>query len=453
MENTGINHCPKVWMETYGCQMNKSDSELVAGLLTKNGYDLTARLDMADIALVNTCSVRSHAEQRVLGRLGVLAGWKRKAPNRIIAVLGCMAQKEKQRLLEDRPFIDLIVGPDGYRRLPRLLEKNKPVCDTELNTHETYSGLQPLRNKGVSGWVTIMRGCNNFCSYCIVPYTRGRERSRSCQEIEAEISEMTQNGFREITLLGQNVNSYQDSRVDFPELLKKISRIPGLKRVRFMTSHPKDCSSRLLEIMAAEPVICPHLHLAVQSGSNRILQAMNRKYSREHFFKVVDMARYLIPELAVTTDVMVGFPGETIQDFQDTIDLMQTVKFDDAFMYHYSPRPGTKAAEMKNQISQQEKLRRLNTMIGLQQKISASIRQNMVGKTVMVIPEATSKRSASEWIGKTGNNHMVVFPKSDVNPGMLIPVKIDTCIGNTLRGIPVQNKTQTKPYESYKITA
>ena len=444
MENkSGIQQI-KVWIETYGCQMNKHDSEIVAGLLIKNGYELTARMDLADVALVNTCSVRQHAEQRALGRLSVLAGWKRKAPHRKIAVLGCMAQKEKHRLFENQPFIDLIVGPDEYRFLPSLLEENNASCHTHLNSNETYSGLQPFRSQGISGWVTIMRGCNNFCTYCIVPYTRGRERSRSCQEIDTEIFQMTENGFREITLLGQNVNSYHDGQVDFPELLKRTSYIPKLKRIRFTTSHPKDCSRRLLEVMAAESSVCPHLHLAVQSGSNRILQKMNRKYTREHFFRIIDLARQLIPGLAITTDVMVGFPGESVQDFQDTVNLMQTVKFDDAFMYHYSSRPVTAAAKMKDQIPQKEKLRRLNAIIELQHNISASIRQKMKDSIVTVMPETTSKLSDNEWIGKTANSHMVVFPKSDTKPGTLTSVRIESCRGNTLRGVPVNKHNYQK---------
>jgi tRNA-2-methylthio-N6-dimethylallyladenosine synthase len=423
----------KVWIETYGCQMNKSDSELVAGILSGKGFRLTARLEDADIAMINTCSVRSHAEQRAMGRIGVLSHWKRYAPHRQIVVLGCMAQKEKDRLF-DKADIDLIVGPDGYRRLPDLIADHRPASLTDLNTEETYSGLRPRRSPGICGWVTIMRGCNNFCSYCIVPYTRGRERSRPAVEIESEIRSMLEDGFRDITLLGQNVNSYHDGKTDFCALLRRLSRIKGLPRLRFMASHPKDCSSELLEVMADEPVVCPHIHLPFQSGSDRILRKMNRKYTRRQYIQLIEQAKNSIPDLAVTTDVMVGFPGESDQDFRETIDLMTTIRFDDAFMYHFSPRPGTAAEKDKDPLSEDEKLKRLNEIIALQKNITKEIKLKMIGKSVTVMPEETSKKSEEEWIGKTANNHMVVFPKGHARPGQLITVLITSCRGSTLRG-------------------
>ena len=279
-----------------------------------------------------------------------------------------------------------------------------------------------------------MRGCNNFCSYCIVPYTRGRERSRPADEIEAEIRGMLEQGFRDITLLGQNVNSYHDGRTDFCALLRQLSRIEGLPRLRFMTSHPRDCSSELLKVMMDEPVVCPHLHLPFQSGSNRILRKMNRKYTREQYIQLISQAKNMIPDLAVTTDVMVGFPGESDQDFKDTLDLMTILRFDDAFMYHFSPRPGTAAVKYGDSLSMDEKLLRLNEVIALQKKITRDIKLSMIGKTVHVMPEETSKHSGQEWIGKTANNHMVVFPKEQTHPGQLVPVRISECRGSTLRG-------------------
>jgi len=415
--------------------MNKNDSELVAGILMDHGFELTEVLEQADFAMINTCSVRRHAEQRAMGRLSVLKGWKHAAPDRKIVVLGCMAQKDRHHLFDENPHIDLVVGPDAYRRLPELLQSAECRCETRENDEEIYTGIHPLRKAGISGWVTIMRGCDNYCAYCIVPYTRGRERSRPARAILEEITGMVKTGYREITLLGQNVNSYHDGNTDFPGLLEKISRIPNLPRVRFMSSHPKDCSQRLFEVMASEPALCPHLHLPFQSGSNRILHRMNRKYTREHYMDLIGQARSRIPGLAVTTDVMVGFPGESEKDFQDTVDLMQSIRFADAFMYHYSIRPGTAAEKMKPQLPQKEKLTRLNALIKIQQSISREIKLDMLGKTWEVMPEETSKQSKYEWIGKTDNNHMVVFPKENYLPGMIVPIKVKTCRGNTLRGV------------------
>jgi tRNA-2-methylthio-N6-dimethylallyladenosine synthase len=442
----------RVWIETYGCQMNKSDSELVGGILAGKGFRLTDRLEDADIAMINTCSVRSHAEQRAVGRIGVLSHWKRHAPHRQIVVLGCMAQKEKERLF-DRADIDLIVGPDGYRQLPDLLADHRSALLTDLNTEETYSGLRPRRSPGICGWVTIMRGCNNFCSYCIVPYTRGRERSRPADEIESEIRDMLEEGFRDITLLGQNVNSYHDGKTDFCGLLRRLSRIKGLPRLRFMTSHPKDCSSALLKVMADESVVCPHLHLPFQSGSNRILRKMNRKYTREQYIRLIEQAKNSIPDLAVTTDVMVGFPGESDRDFRDTVDLMTTLRFDDAYLYHFSPRPGTAAEKIQDFRSEHEKLHRLNEVIALQKNITREIKLKMIGKSVTVLPEETSKQSGEEWIGKTANNHMVVFPKEHACPGQLIPVRITSCRGSTLRGCIQTPDHFSSAIEKIKIAA
>ncbi|MBN1780195.1 tRNA (N6-isopentenyl adenosine(37)-C2)-methylthiotransferase MiaB [bacterium] len=425
---------PAAWFETYGCQMNKNDSELVAGILAEHGYTVTRDLDHADIALINTCSVRAHAEQRALGRIHNLAHWKQCAPGRKIVVLGCMAQKDRESLFDEIPAVDLIAGPDAYRHLPGLLKDPGRACDTQPDSTETYSGIHPLRAPHVSGWVTIMRGCDNFCSYCIVPYTRGRERSRPFREIEKEIVQMTSLGFREVTLLGQNVNSYHDGESDFPGLLEKIAANPDLKRIRFMTSHPKDCSERLFEVMGSNGIICPHLHLPVQSGSNRILERMNRGYTREHYLQLIDLARTSIPELAVTTDMMVGFPGESESDFGDTVSLMRTVRFDDAFMYHYSPRPGTASAKMADDVPQEEKLVRLNHIIQIQHMISREIKSGMIGSIRQVMAEETSKQSGSEWLGKTGGNHAVVFPKQHIGPGEIVSIRIESCRGFTLRG-------------------
>ncbi len=308
---------PSIFVETYGCQMNKNDSELIRGLLDESGYPMAEHWESADVVLVNTCSVREHAERRVLGRLGVLAGWKRLSPNRRIGVLGCMAQRLGASLGELRPCVDFIVGPDGYRSLPELISgSSSPATDTLFRPEELYGGIRPMRDSGFNAWVTVSRGCVNFCSYCIVPYTRGPERCRPAGDILSEIESLAGRGFREITLLGQNVNSWRDGEMDFADLLRRTAAVDGLLRVRFMTSHPKDLTERLLDAMAETPAVCPHLHLPVQSGSDRILERMNRKYDRKHYLEIVRKARERMPYLGLTTDIMVGFPGETEADFE-----------------------------------------------------------------------------------------------------------------------------------------
>jgi tRNA-2-methylthio-N6-dimethylallyladenosine synthase len=448
-----------VFIETYGCQMNKNDSELIRGILRNSGYRLSEDWETADIILINTCSVRDHAEQRVLGRIGVLAGWKKREPERRLGVLGCMAQRLGHELLELRPFLDFIVGPDEYRKLPELLSQRErlPVVYTELREEELYSGVTLCRETGVTGWVTISRGCGNFCSYCIVPYTRGPERSRSAGEIYNEIEEMVAQGFCEITLLGQNVNSYRDGDVDFPALLSEVSRISGLLRIRFMTSHPKDLSDRLLDAMAAEPKICPHIHLPVQSGSTKVLERMNRKYTREQYLDLVSRAKMRIPDVSLTTDVMVGFPGETEEDFLESLRLMEEVRFAEAFTYHYSPRAGTAAASMPDSVPDSVKLRRLGQLIELQRGISLEEKKDMIGKTVEVLPEKPSRRSSAEWMGKTPGGHVVVFKKGTTDAGRPVAVRIDALSGTTLRGSVLEpvgassNRFETVTEDAYVV--
>lgn len=427
---------PCIFIETYGCQMNKNDSELIRGILKEAGFRLTEDWNSADIVLVNTCSVREHAEKRVLGRIGVLAGWKKQAPSRRIGVLGCMAQRLGREWAVLRPCVDFVVGPDGYRRLPEILTRTgaRPGVAAELRPEELYSGVPAVREPGVTGWVTVSRGCGNFCSYCIVPYTRGPERCRPAAEILAEIGEMTGQGFREVTLLGQNVNSYRDGDTDFPSLLERVSRIPELLRVRFMTSHPKDLSDRLLRVMASEPAICPHIHLPVQSGSDRILRLMNRGYTAGHYLERVRKAREWMPGVALTTDVMVGYPGEAEEDFQDTLSLMEEVRFDEAYTYAYSPRSGTAAAGHPGSVAEDEKFRRLGALIDFQREITVAIRRAMVGATVEVFPEKPSARSGNEWMGRTPGGHVVVFDRDGVQAGRPVRVRIESCRGATLRG-------------------
>lgn len=425
-----------VYIETYGCQMNKYDSEIVAGILTKSGCRITDDTRKASVILINTCSVRAHAEIRALGRLNTFAGWKSVCPERKLGIIGCTAQRLGRDLLEKKPFLDFVIGPDEYQRLPELIANghSDSSAHVQLSTEETYAEVQPLRRPGITGWISVMRGCNNFCSYCIVPYTRGRERSRPAGSIIAEIESMVRAGFVEVTLLGQNVNSYFDGSVHFAELLDKASRIEGMLRIRFMTSHPKDLTEHILDIMASRDAICPHLHLPVQSGSNRILSLMNRDYTRDRYLRCIESARDKIPGIAITSDIMVGFPGETESDFNDTLNLVKNVEFDDAYTYRYSPREGTKAARMEGLVGEQERLDRLDTLIRVQRTITLEKKRALIGSRVNVLPESTSKKSPHEWMGKTPGNQVVVFPKAGADLGNPVDILIEECRGTTLRG-------------------
>ncbi len=439
-----------VFIETYGCQMNKCDSEIVAGLLTAEGYRLVENDEEADIILINTCSVRDHAEKRALGRIGVLGHWKKNDPHRKLGIIGCMAQRLGKELLSMKPLLDFVVGPDEYRTLPDILTNGRqgPCIRIHLRDDETYGTVSPTRQPSITGWAAITRGCNNFCSYCIVPYTRGRLRSRPAQEILNEVESMAEQGFREVTLLGQNVNAYHNGETDFPDLLKRVSRIPNIFRIRFTTSHPKDLSQKTLEVIDSQEKVCPHIHLPVQSGSNRILALMNRGYTREEYLQRIQKARTYIPGVAITSDILVGFPGETESDFQDTVSLMEYVRFDDAFTYRYSPRPGTKAALMEDNLSEEERLERLDRVIQLQRGITHQKKQQMIDHTVKVLPERVSKQSDEEWMGKTPTNHVVVFPKDDIPLGQPVDVLIEKCKGITLRGNVIRTESissQSKP--------
>ncbi len=416
--------------------MNKYDSEIVAGILREKGFLIKEKSEEADIIIINTCSVREHAETRALGKISVLSQWKKSAPDRKLGVIGCMAQRMGKELISSKPFLDFVVGPDGYQKLPDIISNGQhgPSVYTHLDQEETYNNITPFRESRISGWIAISRGCNNFCSYCIVPYTRGRERSKPAGEILHEIENMVQQGFLEVTLLGQNVNSYNDGKNNFADLLKMSSEVDGILRIRFITSHPKDLSDEILEVIASREKICPHIHLPVQSGSNRILSLMNRKYTREQYIRLAEKTRSIIPGVAITTDVMVGFPGETESDFWETYHLMEEIQFDDAFTYRYSPRPGTKAAEMKDNLSEKERLERLDKIIKLQREITLQKKKEMIGKSVEVLPEYPSKKSSEEWMGKAPNNYVVVFPKNNVPLGRPVEVLIEECKGSTLRG-------------------
>ncbi|MBO4333285.1 MAG: tRNA (N6-isopentenyl adenosine(37)-C2)-methylthiotransferase MiaB [Paludibacteraceae bacterium] len=434
----------KLFIETYGCQMNVADSEVVASVMETIGYHLTENEDDADAILVNTCSVRDNAEVRVLGRLQMLQQEKKKRPGLVVGLLGCMAERVKDELLEKK-LVDLVAGPDSYLDLPNLVgsaENGIPAINVELSTTETYKDVIPVRigNAHISGFVSIMRGCNNFCSYCIVPYTRGRERSRSVTSILNEMGDLAAKGYKEITLLGQNVNSYNfqpedgGGAVNFAKLLSVVAEaFPGI-RIRFTSSHPKDMTDETLQTIAKYPNICNHIHLAVQSGSNKVLKDMNRKYTREWYLDRIKAIRHYIPDCGISTDIFCGFSGETEEDHQLSLDLMREAAFDSAFMFKYSERPGTFAARnMPDNVSEEVKIRRLNEIIALQGELSAESNRRDLGKVFEVLVEGVSKRSKDDFCGRTQQNKMAVFPRGNHKVGDLVRVKVrDTTLATLL---------------------
>ncbi len=435
---------PQLFIETYGCQMNIADSEVVAAILVAHGYELTDDVNNADLVLINTCSVRDNAEQRVWNRLDFFRGHKRRKPNVKVGVIGCMAKRVGQELIEHQA-VDIVAGPDSYRDMPMLLDRaisGSKGIDIEQSEVETYSGIVPERvaDDSISGFVSIMRGCNNFCTYCIVPYTRGRERSRNPKDIINEIKSLIDKGYREVTLLGQNVNSYnwteEETEINFPKLVEMIAKINPNLRVRFTTSHPKDISDELIEVIARYNNVCKHIHLPVQAGSNAVLERMNRKYTREYYLERVKKIRTLIPNCGLTTDVFCGFSGETEQDFLQTLELLREVEFDSAFMFKYSERPGTYAAKkLPDDVPEDIKIKRLTEIIDLQNKISQKRNQAEVGKTFEVLVEGYSKKSDKDMFGRTSQNKVVVFPNNGTKIGNLVKVKIVSASSATLIGI------------------
>ena len=428
----------KIYIETYGCQMNLADSEIVLGIMKNHGYTLTDDASRADVILVNTCSVREHAEQRVIGRLSSFLRYKKRNPNLVIGVLGCMAERLKKRLIEEENLADIVVGPDEYRKLPQLVNDafagHKGIA-VRLSKVETYDDITPLRTEGISAWITVMRGCDKFCTFCVVPFTRGRERSRPLKSIVKEVEMLSARGYREVTLLGQNVNSYRDGDYDFADLLSAVAQVDRNMRVRFTTSHPKDMSDKLIKTIAEHPNICNYIHLPVQSGSDRILQLMNRTYDRKHYLELVKKIRETIPGVSLSTDIIAGFPTETEEDHKMTLSLLEEVRFDGAFMFKYSPREGTKAYDMGEDVPDEVKIRRLNEIIELQQRISHEINQGMIGSEVEVLVEGESKRSSEQWMGRTDTNKVVIFPRSDeIKPGDYIIVRINKATSATLFG-------------------
>lgn len=414
--------------------MNKYDSEIVAGILEQHGLQEVSSPERADVILVNTCSVREHAEQRVLGYLEQLRPLKTKRQGQRLAVIGCMAERLGERLLASKPFVDFAVGPDRYRELPHLLGLGNGLSGSREEL-ETYSDVVPSHRPGVSAWVAVMRGCDNFCAYCIVPYVRGRERSRPAENVVQEVERLAEAGYVEVTLLGQNVNSYWDGRHDFADLLRKVADVPGIRRVRFATSHPKDLSDKLIETIAAHPHICHHVHLPVQSGSDRILERMNRRYTRQSYLRLVERIRNRIPDVALTTDVIVGFPGETPEDFQLTRSLLEEVEFDGAFIFRYSVREGTAAAQMEDDVPEPEKIARLEELNRLQKKISLKRNRAYLGRWVEVLVEGPNRKRPGQWLGRTDTNKIVVFsPPAPLPAGAFVPVRVVEVTAHTLFG-------------------
>lgn len=432
----------KLLIETYGCQMNVADSEVVASVMGMAGYELTENMDEADAVFLNTCSVRDNAEQKIISRLEFLYSLQKRGRKIIIGVLGCMAERVKEELIE-KHHADIVVGPDAYMSLPDMVaqvECGQKAINVELSTTETYKDIIPQRICGthIGGFVTIMRGCNNFCHYCIVPYTRGRERSRDVESILRECRDLRDRGFKEVTLLGQNVNSYKC--IPFPELLRRVAREVPEMRVRFTTSHPKDMSDETLQVIAEEPNICHHIHLPVQSGSNRILKLMNRKYTREWYLDRVAAIRRIIPDCAISTDIFVGYCSETEEDHQQSLSLMRECGYDSAFMFKYSERPGTYASKhLPDDISEEVKVRRLNELIALQNELSAESNRRCVGQEYDVLLEGVSKRSREQLFGRTGQNKVVIVDRGQHHIGETVRVVITESSSATLKGKVVDN--------------
>ncbi len=423
--------------------MNVADSELVAGILVSAGYQKAESIDSADILIFNSCTVRQHAEDRVLGRITAEGTRKEQNPNMLIGLIGCVAQRKGNELLNEIRSLDFVVGTDQYRNLPEIISacanKKESLFADVQNNIENYENIYPVRNKGVNAFVTIMRGCNNFCSYCIVPYVRGRERSRSHKEILLEIEKAGNGGFKDVTLLGQNVNSYNDGKYIFHMLLKDTAHIDSIERLRFVTSHPKDISDEVIKVMAEEPKLCEHLHLPMQSGSDRILEKMNRNYTSDKYRNIIRKLRTAMPKIAVTTDVMVGFPGETEEDFLETYNLMKEIHFDYAFMFKYSPRTGTAAAEYPDQIPEEIRLERLRKLIDQQERITYEKYQEQIGRHVQVYVEQTSKKSDKELSGRTRDNKIAVFPGDKKLISTFVDIEIIDATGWTLKGKQIQH--------------
>lgn len=429
---------PAVFIQTYGCQMNVSDSQTIETLLGDAGYSFVDSPDIADIVLINTCMIRETAELRALGQLANLSALKKQSPHKIIGILGCVAQAKRAEIMKSHPYADLIIGPDAYRKLPLLLEErfisppgSPGLLETTLVREELYDDILPKHRGGVSAFVTIIRGCDKFCTFCVVPRTRGRERSRPLESILREVEQLIAQGVKDVMLLGQNVDSYRSEQHDFADCITAVANLPGLERVRYMTSHPTDISEKLLRAMGEHDKIMPYLHLPFQAGNNRILELMNRHYTRERYLEIIDTARRLVPGLALSTDVITGFPTETEAEFQDTFDLMEQVRFDTAFMFKYSARPLTRAAKMPDDVPEAAKVARLERLIDLQQRISKESNEAQLNRETTILLEGTSPKDNTKWSGRTPDFRPVVLPRATERLGDIVPVRLQSLTGFT----------------------
>lgn len=438
-ETTEVNSTRnKLYVETYGCQMNFADTEIVNGIMGKNGYDITENIDDSAIILINTCSIREMAEARVLQRLTEIKKYKKKNPKLVVGIIGCMAERMKRDLITKKGVVDLVLGPDEYRKLPSLIDN---LIDTgekgiavKLSRVETYDDIMPIRKEGISAWLSVMRGCDKFCSFCVVPYTRGRERSRPLEGVINEIKILEQEGFKDITLLGQNVNSYRSGEFDFSDLLAACAKaVPGV-RIRFTTSHPQDLSMKLIETIAAYDNICKYIHLPVQSGSDRVLELMKRSYTIEHYMKIMNNIRKLIPEVSLSTDIISGFCTETEDDHKMTLDIMREVKYDGAYMFKYSPREKTKAWQYEDDVDEETKTRRLMEIVELQRQISEDKNSALTGNIFEIVIEGISKKSDKMLFGRTDGNKTVIIPVNGAKAGDKLKVRITRGNSATLFG-------------------
>jgi tRNA-2-methylthio-N6-dimethylallyladenosine synthase len=425
--------------------MNVADSEVVGGILQSGGYEFTTDMAQADAVLVNTCAIRDNAETRVYGRLGLFSTYKRSNPGMVVGILGCMAERLRTNLLE-KDLVDLVVGPDEYRKLPSLMDRafdGEKGIAVKLSRVENYDDIVPLRTDGTSAWLSVMRGCDKFCTFCVVPFTRGRERSRSLASLVNEVGALSERGFREVTLLGQNVNSYRDGNDDFADLMRAVARVDRGMRVRFTTSHPQDMSKRLIAAIAEEENICKYIHLPVQSGSDRILELMNRTYTVDHYRRLVESIRAAIPGVALSTDIISGFPSETVDEHRMTVDLIRDMRFDGAYTFKYSPRENTRAWEMPDDVAEDEKGRRVWEITELQHEISLEINSSLVGATERILVEGASRKSEADLTGRTDTNRTVVFPRGDERAGDVIDVRIERANSATLFGIRITEPVRT----------
>lgn len=436
----------QVFIETYGCQMNEADSELILGLLRKQGYEIAESAEVADVVLLNTCAVREKAEERIFGRLGWLKSLKKERPNMLLGVTGCMAKRMREKVIERAPYVDLVVGPDAYRRLPEMIEarseehEGDPLIDVRLDKRETYESVDLQRTPGISGWIAVQRGCDKFCTFCIVPFVRGRERSLAPEEVLRQAQEMAAAGYKEITLLGQTVSSYYERGVDFADLLTMVHEVEGIERIRFTSPYPNDFSERLLTTLAGLPKVGRHLHLPVQSGSTRVLKQMRRGYTAEAYLALIERVRRILPEWSLTTDIIVGFPTETDEEFEETLKLVREVSFDAAFMFKYSERSGTLAARtMPDDVPEEVKGRRLSQLIDLQEELSLHHNHALIGQTLEVLVQGPGRKDPNQAIGRTSCFRTTIMPMGPgLEAGRIVQARVVRATSHTLFAEPVR---------------